>query len=98
MKNIIKAYLETMCNLYGKDVPLGRFLDLEEIGVNEFILHNPIGEAEQSIIDKIYERARIGFSKYGCTTDFIQKKDRIPHAIEEALDLAIYLTTEVNDR
>ena len=88
MKNIIKAYLEFSTGQ----------LSTFDSEYEQFIKANPIGEAEQSIIDKIYERARIGFSKYGCTTDFIQNKDRIPHAIEEALDLAIYLTTEVNDR
>ena len=84
MKAIIKAYLEFAT---GK-------LSTFDGEYEQFIKYQPIGEAEQAIIGEIYNRARVGFKKYGCTTD---REDFTPqqwakNAQEEALDMAIYLT------
>ena len=48
---------------------------------------------EESIIQEIRERARRGLSKYGKSVDGnpLSEHQWLQHAIEEALDLAIYL-------
>jgi hypothetical protein len=54
----------------------------------------PVGsKVEQSVCDKILERADVGKLKYGVTmerTD-LNRLDWLRHAQEEALDLAVYL-------
>ena len=50
-------------------------------------------KVEQSVCDKILERAEIGKQKYGVTmerTD-LSRLDWLVHAQEEALDMAVYL-------
>jgi hypothetical protein len=50
-------------------------------------------KVEQSVCDKILERAEVGKRKYGVTmerTD-LTRLDWLKHAQEEALDMAVYL-------
>ena len=47
----------------------------------------------QTVIDRMHTRSQIGMEKYGCTmerTD-LGTSEWIDHAIEEALDFAVYL-------
>lgn len=50
-----------------------------------------------SVIEDLLNRAEVGFKKYGCTLDQ-SKDDMLQHAYEEALDLAMYLKTEIKNR
>lgn len=49
------------------------------------------------VIEDLLNRAEVGFKKYGCTLDQ-SKDDMLQHAYEEALDLAMYLKTEIKNR
>ena len=46
------------------------------------------------VIADLRDRADIGFKKYGCTIDD-SPDDMLQHAMEEALDLCMYLKTEI---
>jgi len=50
-----------------------------------------------SVIEDLLNRAEVGFKKYGRTLDQ-SKDDMLQHAYEEALDLAMYLKTEIKNR
>jgi hypothetical protein len=49
------------------------------------------------VIEDLLNRAEVGFKKYGRTLDQ-SKDDMLQHAYEEALDLAMYLKTEIKNR
>ena len=92
MKEIIKQFF--VFSMGSTTPTIGKsMLDFESL-YEQFIKHQPIGEAEQAIIGEIYNRARFGYEKYKTTTD---REDYTPqqwakNAQEEALDMAIYLT------
>ena len=46
------------------------------------------------VIADLRDRAEVGFKKYGCTIDR-SPDDMLQHAYEEALDLCMYLKTEI---
>jgi len=52
-----------------------------------------------AVINKMTQRAEIGFKKYGVTTERtdLTNKQWLIHAQEEAMDLAIYLQRIIND-
>jgi len=47
-----------------------------------------------SVIRKMYQRSQVGIKKYGTTLerDDLSTEQWIDHAIEEAMDLVLYLT------
>lgn len=49
------------------------------------------------VVADLRDRAEVGFKKYGHTLDQ-SKDDMLQHAYEEALDLAMYLKTEIKNR
>jgi hypothetical protein len=53
----------------------------------------PDFSVEESVIDEIRKRSQVGFKKYGKTmtrTD-LSVREWLQHALEEALDLSVYL-------
>lgn len=46
------------------------------------------------VVADLWDRAEMGFKKYGCTIDR-SPDDMLQHAYEEALDLCMYLKTEI---
>lgn len=92
MKNIIKSFLETIANLQGEGVRIDYLLEDFNEYYQEFIENNPIGKAEQSIIDAIYQRATIGRNKYNTTTDRedYSTADWAQNMLEEILDKEVY--------
>lgn len=52
-----------------------------------------LSKIEDGVIEKILERERRGWAKYGVTTERtdLDRRAWLEHAQEEALDLAIYL-------
>ncbi len=53
----------------------------------------PDFSVEESVIEEIRKRSQVGFKKYGKTmtrTD-ISVREWLQHALEEALDLSVYL-------
>ena len=54
---------------------------------------------EESVILEIKERAKKGYAKYGTTMtrNDLSLRDWAQHALEEALDLAIYLKRIIRD-
>lgn len=56
--------------------------------------NNPAPDANvESVRAKLLSRCRVGFRKYGVTTERedLSRKQWLIHAQEEALDLAVYL-------
>ena len=54
---------------------------------------NPDFSVEESVIEEIRKRSQVGFKKYGKTmtrTD-LSVRAWLQHALEEALDLSVYL-------
>lgn len=62
------------------------------------ILLMPCGESWQAVIDDMFLRDQIGQRKYGCALSTATPDDMLQHAYEEALDLAVYLKTEILKR
>jgi hypothetical protein len=54
---------------------------------------------EESVILEIRDRAKKGYAKYGTTMtrEDLSLRDWAQHALEEALDLAIYLKRVIRD-
>ena len=59
----------------------------------------PDFSVEESVILEIKERAKKGYAKYGTTMtrNDLSLRDWAQHALEEALDLAIYLKRIIRD-
>lgn len=59
----------------------------------------PDFSVEESVILEIKERAKKGYAKYGTTMtrNDLSLRDWAQHALEEALDLAIYLKRIIKD-
>ena len=59
----------------------------------------PDFSVEESVILEIKERAKKGYAKYGTTMtrNDLSMRDWAQHALEEALDLAIYLKRIIRD-
>ncbi len=59
----------------------------------------PDFSVEESVILEIKERAKNGYAKYGTTMtrNDLSLRDWAQHALEEALDLAIYLKRIIRD-
>lgn len=59
----------------------------------------PDFSVEESVIAEIKERAKKGYAKYGTTMtrNDLSLRDWAQHALEEALDLAIYLKRIIRD-
>lgn len=59
----------------------------------------PDFSVEESVIMEIKERAKKGYAKYGTTMtrNDLSLRDWAQHALEEALDLAIYLKRIIRD-
>lgn len=59
----------------------------------------PDFSVEESVILEIKERAKKGYAKYGTTMtrNDLSLRDWAQHAMEEALDLAIYLKRIIRD-
>lgn len=59
----------------------------------------PDFSVEESVIAEIKERAKKGYAKYGATMtrNDLSLRDWAQHALEEALDLAIYLKRIIRD-
>lgn len=58
-----------------------------------------MSKIEDSVCNKILERAKVGKEKYGTTmerTD-LSRLEWLKHAQEEALDLAVYLEKLINE-
>lgn len=66
---------------------------LNTSSIDFFIKEQNIGSSEIEMMDKIYERAKVGFKKYGVNTDRtdLTLEDWITHTQEEMLDSYIYL-------
>jgi hypothetical protein len=45
-----------------------------------------------AVIRKMYQRSQVGIKKYGTTLEENNEDDFLNHAIEEAMDLILYLT------
>jgi hypothetical protein len=45
-----------------------------------------------AVIRKMYNRSQVGIKKYGTTLEENNEDDFLNHAIEEAMDLILYLT------
>jgi hypothetical protein len=45
-----------------------------------------------AVIRKMYQRSQVGVKKYGTTLEENNEDDFLNHAIEEAMDLILYLT------
>lgn len=54
-----------------------------------------INETLPHVIADLRDRAEVGFKKYGHGVE-ASHDDMLQHAYEEALDLAMYLKTEIN--
>jgi hypothetical protein len=61
-------------------------MDFETIPTNDPIV--------SAVIRKMYQRSQVGIKKYGTTMqrDDLSTEQWIDHAIEEAMDLVLYLT------
>ena len=61
--------------------------------------NTPDFSVEESIVLEIKERAKRGYGKYGTTMTRmdLSTRDWLQHALEEALDLAIYLKRIIRD-
>lgn len=59
----------------------------------------PDFSVEESVISEIRDRAKKGYAKYGTTMtrEDLSLRDWAQHALEEALDLAIYLKRVIRD-
>lgn len=61
--------------------------------------HKPDFSVEESVILEIKDRAGKGYTKYGTTMtrQDLSTRDWLQHALEEALDLAVYLKRVIRD-
>lgn len=48
-------------------------------------------EIVEKVVDKFYERSQTGITKYGTTLEQNNKDNFFNHALEEAMDLSLYL-------
>lgn len=58
----------------------------------------PCGESWQAVIDDMFLRDQQGRNKYNRYLSTETPDDMLQHAYEEALDLAVYLKTEILKR
>lgn len=70
----------------------GLLSDVDTSLIDSFIKEQHIGSSEVNMMDKIYERAKVGYAKYGVNTDRtdLTKEEWITHFQEELLDAYIY--------
>ncbi len=45
----------------------------------------------EKVVDKFYERSQTGITKYGTTLEQNNKDNFFNHALEESMDLSLYL-------
>ena len=55
-------------------------------------------DTTEYVVLDIIERKQLGIERYGKTLNADTKEDMLQHAYEEALDLALYLKTEILKR
>ena len=48
-------------------------------------------EIVEKVVDKFYERSQVGITKYGTTLEQNNKDNFFVHALEESMDLSLYL-------
>ena len=48
-------------------------------------------EIVEKVVDKFYERSQFGITKYGTTLEKNNTDNFFNHALEEAMDLSLYL-------
>lgn len=48
-------------------------------------------EIVEKVVDKFYERSQTGITKYGTTLEQNNKDNFFNHALEESMDLSLYL-------
>lgn len=48
-------------------------------------------EIVEKVVDKFYERSQTGITKYGTTLEQNNKDNFFIHALEESMDLSLYL-------
>jgi hypothetical protein len=48
-------------------------------------------EIVERVVDKFYERSQTGITKYGTTLEQNNKDNFFNHALEESMDLSLYL-------
>lgn len=48
-------------------------------------------EIVEKVVDKFYERSQTGITKYGTTLEQNNKDNFFNHALEETMDLSLYL-------
>lgn len=48
-------------------------------------------EIVEKVVDKFYERSQIGITKYGTTLEKNNTDNFFNHALEESMDLSLYL-------
>jgi hypothetical protein len=60
----------------------------------DFETYNSADPIVAAVIRKMYQRSQVGIKKYGTTLerDDLSTEQWIDHAIEEAMDLVLYLT------
>jgi hypothetical protein len=60
----------------------------------DFETYNSDDPIVAAVIRKMYQRSQVGIKKYGTTLerDDLSTEQWIDHAIEEAMDLVLYLT------
>ena len=94
MRNIIKSFLETHAKFNGEMHRIHELIVDFDDYYDEFIQKYPIGEAEQSLIQEIWNRASVGVKKYGVTTDRtdLTQEQWKQHLREELMDGLVYLT------
>ena len=52
----------------------------------------------EKVRQKLLDRSRLGIKKYGTTLEENNTDDFLVHALEEAMDLALYLQKEIDNR
>jgi hypothetical protein len=58
----------------------------------DFETYNSDDPIVAAVIRKMYQRSQVGIKKYGTTLEENNEDDFLNHAIEEAMDLILYLT------
>ena len=58
----------------------------------DFETYNSEDPIVAAVIRKKYQRSQVGIKKYGTTLEENNEDDFLNHAIEEAMDLILYLT------
>ena len=48
-------------------------------------------EIVEKVVDKFYDRSQVGITKYGTTLEKNNTDNFFNHALEEAMDLSLYL-------